>query len=233
VVLRIGFAFFLCWLYLGDLSRLVKVKLAPLALLNTLPSLPTTLLGSVAALAVTGTLLLDLGQRLPDDWRPRGLIHFAACALLFFDFTVLSARLSTEFPEARIAGVIQALAETASNASTPQQVPTDRRGFEDWARQNAGPVPLFKEGVPVEQWHVEVREGCAGPASAAGNSPPGTLVYCVSSDRRHAWITAVAVPLGQRFGKAEIISTEGAFVGDVAVAEEPERDEPPAWPVPR
>jgi hypothetical protein len=157
VVLRIGFAFFLCWLYLGDLSRLVKVKLAPLALLNTLPSLPTTLLGSVAALAVTGTLLLDLGQRLPDDWRPRGLIHFAACALLFFDFTVLSARLSTEFPEARIAGVIQALAETASNASTPQQVPTDRRGFEDWARQNAGPVPLFKEGVPVEQWHVTSR----------------------------------------------------------------------------
>ncbi|MFT3706220.1 MAG: hypothetical protein QM817_01010 [Archangium sp.] len=227
--MRVVFALFLDWLYFGDLSRFVQVKFAPLAMLNTLPSLPLTLVGCVAALAVTATLVLDFGQRLPVDWRPRGLIHFLALTVLFVDFTILSARLSSEFPEARIAGVIQALADTANNATTQQQVPTDRRGFEEWVRDNAGPVPLFKDGVPLGQWHVELREDCNGPAATAGLSPPGTLVYCVAPDRRHAWITAVAMPLGQRFGKPEIISIEGAFVGDVAVPVEPEREEPPVW----
>lgn len=212
--------------------RFIKVQSAPVALLNALPSLPLTLVGTAVAFAFIALFLLDLGGRLPRDWRPRSLIHFAAAAVVFVDFTILSSRMSPLPPEMRVAGVIQALADAASNAATPDQVPTERRAFEEWARENAGAAPLFKDGTRVEQWHVEVREGCGGPAESAGGAPAGTLVYCVAPNRRRAWITAVAVPLGKRFGAPEIISVEGAFVGDVRAAPEPTRGEQPVWEPP-
>ena len=152
---------------------------------------------------------------------------------MFIDFSILSSRLSPLLPEVRVAAVIQGLADAANNAATTDQIPTDRRAFEEWARENGGLSPLFKEGVAVGTWHVEVRENCVGPAETAGASPVGTLIYCVAPNRRLAWITAVAVPLGKRFGTAEIISTRGAFVGEVTVTPEPRRrNDEPVWDSP-
>ncbi|MBL8914574.1 MAG: hypothetical protein JNM17_27975 [Archangium sp.] len=231
--MRAAIAVFLVWLYAGDLVRFIKVQSAPVALINAVPSLALSLIGTALAFAFTAIVLLDVGGRLQPDWRPRSLVHAAVAALVFIDFSIISSRLTPILPEVRVAAVIQGLADAASEAATLDQIPTDRRAFEEWARESGGPAPLFKEGNAVGTWHVEVRENCIGPAEFAGNSPAGTLIYCVAPNRRRAWITAVAIPLGKRFGQADIISTQGAFVGDVEVISEPRRrNEQPVWDPP-
>jgi hypothetical protein len=95
-------------------------------------------------------------------------------------------------------------------------------------------VPYFVHGERVPEWKLELRERCAGPAVEAGEAQVGTIIYCVSVDRKQAWVTLVGAPLGQVFGPRGIVSTEPAWVGQVHVTAPeppPERDEPTEQPV--
>lgn len=207
-----GFVAFLLWLYGGDAVWRARLASSAAAVLNPPPPLLLSVVGLLVALALAVTIALHWKK--PEFARAHSLALAAACAVLFIDFTVISSRRTPALPEERIAMAVQAFAEEASSFTTGDGVPVDRRGLGELAAKAATP-PVFKDGTQVEHWAVELREGCRGPATEAGNSPAGTLIYCRSTDGRRAWVSAVAVPLGTRFGAPGVISVEGLFAGEV------------------
>jgi len=224
----VEFAFiaFLLWLYGGDFVWRVRLSSSAAAVLNPLPPLALSLVGAVVSLGLAVSLALHLTK--PAFARAHSLALASACAVLFIDFAVISSRRTPAMPEERIAMSVQAFADEASSFTTGDGVPVDRRGLGELAAKIGAP-PLFKDGAQVEHWSVELREGCRGPATEAGTSSAGTLLYCRSSDGRKAWVSAVAVPLGTRFGAAGVISVEGLFAGEVGLVP-PSPDEPSQGP---
>lgn len=227
--LELGFVAFLLWLYGGDAVWRVQAASSQAAVLNPMPHLLLSVIGLLTALALAATIALHL--RNPEFARAHRLALAAACALVFLDFTIISSRRSPALPEERIAMAVQSFSEGASEYATADGVPTDRRGLAELAAK-AGLPPVFRDGVQVERWDVELRDGCSGPAADARTAAAGTLIYCRSTDGRRAWVSAVAVPLGTRFGSPGVISIEGLFSGEVgALAAMPEEAPPGDGPV--
>ena len=67
----------------------------------------------------------------------------------------------------------------------------------------------------------------SGVGVEPGQAAPGTLIYCVSNDRKQAWVTVVGTPQGQLFGPRAIVSTQDGWVGEVHVASPPEAEPAP------
>jgi len=234
VATRAALLLFLGWLYGGDVVRWGQAQAAEVTALPELPRLWLGLLG--CAVAIGGAVLLVLSRKQPASWKPLRLLTIAIISLLFLDFVVLNSRASPLSADEQSVGAAQLFAEAVSREAGTEAVPRDPTLLGSFL-EGLGPVPFFVKGERVPAWKLAVRERCAGPAADAGESPVGTLVYCVSNDRKQAWVTIVGTAQGQLFGPRAIVSTQEGWVGQVHVAppaepEEPPQPEPPVWGVP-
>jgi hypothetical protein len=225
------FVAFLGWLYGGDLVRFVQAQRSPVSALPVVPSIGLALLGLVATIALAVTVVLSVVQQRPASWRGRRLALLGAATLVLVDLGLIASRRTPIAVEESLALAVQGFAEAASEASAPEVVARDPQLLEGLL--TTSPVPLFVGGERVPRWRLEVRERCAGPATEVGRATPGTLVYCVASDYRRAWVTLVATAGAQPFGEAAIVGADGPWLGDVHGLEpEPRDEEPPVWPSP-
>lgn len=239
VVLRVAMLLFVAWLYGGDLAQWLEARSADVAVMSDLPHPELAVLGVLVAISGFGVLAVALMQKRPAAWRPQRLVSIAIVFLLFFDFVVLSSRKSLLPAEEQALLAVQSLAEGASELSGEEAVLRDPNALQAMANE-LGPAPFFEQGTRVKGWTVETREGCRGPAGDARGAHAGTLVYCVSVDRKTAWVTLVATAAGQRFGPRVVASTDPAWVGEVKAAprsnapsnEAVEDDVAPVWESP-
>jgi hypothetical protein len=227
---------FLGWLYGGDLLRWIEAQGAEVSALSELPRLWLSLLG--CAVTIGGVVIVVLARTKPANWAPLRLLTIATVSLLFLDFVVLNSRRSPLTPDDQTALAVQFLSESASREAGTEAVPRDPQLLASFL-EGLGSVPYFVKGERVPAWKVELRERCPGPASEAGQASVGTLIYCVSTDRKQAWVTAVATAQGQVFGPRGVFSTQEGWVGEVHVAPpepaaEPEEElsPPPVWEPP-
>lgn len=215
----------LAFLYAGDLLRLWRATHAEVALLTELPSLPLSLVGVAVLLGGAGLLAFGLATGRDASWRGYRLGPVAGVALLFFDFAVLSSVRAPLTAEQRVLLALSSLAEGAAEHASHLAVPDEPRLLQSFVDE-VGPAPLFRQGDRVEKWTVEVRRGCTGPLAQAPGVAAGTLVYCVAGDGRTAWITAVALPLGQVFGAPAVVSTADPWAQLVTVPPPPAPPDP-------
>ncbi len=232
LIAKLLFAAFLLWLYGGDLVRWLRAQVADVTVMNHLPSLPLALVGSFVAMGFGYVVLASAFTAQPANWRPRRIATIAAVSLLFFDFLVLSSRRPMVPPVEVLIASINTVAEAAGQASSTQSVARDPSILEE-ALAPFRDVPLFVKGERVSGWKVQLRESCSGPATELQTATPGTLIYCVSSDRQRAWVTLVATVNGATFGAPGIAGTDGVWVGTVGVARpRAEQPGPPVWQAP-
>ena len=236
IVARAALLGFLGWLYGGDLARWVQAQTAEVAALSELPKWWLSLGGVAVTAGGAVVLAMAVARKKPSGWPPLRLLTIAAVSLLFFDFVVLSSRGSPISAEDRMLVAIHSLSDGASGAAAPQAVPRDPALLATFL-DGLGPVPFFVHGERVAQWSVELRERCAGPSSEPGALAPGTLIYCVSVDRKQAWVSLVGTPQAQRFGPRAIVSVKDDWVGEVHVAPPepaaaPDGTEEPVWDQP-
>ncbi len=227
LVARLCFAALLWWLYAGDVTRWVRAQNAEVAVMNALPSLPLALLGVLVALAFTFVTLAPV-----VDPKMKRTATSAALLLVAIDLLVISPRRSLLLPEETLFAALNTVVEAGNGASGTMVVARDPAVFDEALAPHTD-VPLFVRGERVPKWKVQLREGCAGPATSLDGATPGTLVYCVASDRQQAWVTVVATANARTFGEAAMAGTEGGWVGLVTVARD---DEPaaasPVWEAP-
>lgn len=79
-----------------------------------------------------------------------------------------------------------------------------------------GPA-LLLHGEPIEQWEVQLQQGCGGPALDAGGARAGSFLYCVEDGGGAAWLTAVG-RCSSTFGGPELLSMDGRPVWERLVA---------------
>ncbi len=230
---------FVAWLYGGDLLLRVRAAGAPVAALAALPSLPLSLLGTALALGGVALLVVARARPVPARWRPRRLALGATLAFALVDLSVFSARGASLGATNQLLLAVHGLADELNARAAPEGVPRDPVLLEE-AVSALGPVPLFVDGERVPRWQLQLRERCDGPAPDAAGAAPGTLVYCVSVDRQRAWVSLVALPLGERFGVAALLGREPPAVAEVTVPAPPAPDDarpsqapgPPVWGAP-
>ena len=227
---RVWVLLFLGWLYGGDLLRWIQAQSAEVAALSELPRLWLCLLG--CAVTIGAAIVLVMARGKPAVLR---LFTIATLSLLFLDFVVLNSRRSPLTPDDQTVLAVQFVAESANREAGTGIVPRDPHLLDSFL-EGLGSVPYFVKGERAPGWKVELRERCAGPATEAGEASVGTLIYCVSLDQKHAWVTLVGTPQGKVFGPRAIVSTQAAWVGEVHVsapelAPEPEPDlaDRPVW----
>lgn len=237
VVVRAVLLVFFAWLYGGDLARLVQARSAEVAALSSLPHLGLSLAGVLVVLFGLGVLGVSLAQRRPARWAPQRALTIALVSVVFFDLVVLSSRRDLLSAEHRAQRAIATLAQRASERSGTEVVLRDPGTLQALAAE-LGPVPYFVKGARVPGWQVELRERCPGPAADVRGAAVGTLLYCVSSDRRQAWVSLVGTTAGEVFGPRALVGTSPEWVGTVHLApapppeEEPGEPGPPVWAPP-
>lgn len=232
LIAQLLFAAFLLWLYGGDLVRWVRAQVADVTVMNQLPSLPLAIVGSLIALGFGFVVIASALKVQPTNWRPRRFSTIAAVSLIFFDFLVLSSRRPMMPAVELLVAAVNAVADAGSLAASTQSVARDPAIFEE-ALASFRDVPLFVKGERVAGWKVQLRESCSGPATELQSATPGTVIYCVSTDRKHAWVTIVATANGTTFGTPTIAGTDGVWLGTVEVARvREEQPGPPVWEEP-
>ncbi|MBI5548893.1 MAG: hypothetical protein HY901_33850 [Deltaproteobacteria bacterium] len=76
------------------------------------------------------------------------------------------------------------LAKDGRFTSQPEQVAS--------ALSSYSPPFVGRDGQPLGRWHVMVHSACTGPLSEApAGTDPGTILYCISTDRSKVWLHAL------------------------------------------
>lgn len=208
------FAVFLLWLYGGDVVRWGRLQAAPVAVMNDAPLLPLGLFGTVVACALLAALSTRLTKKALLPPRVAKWVPVVAVLLPLIDFVVISSRSSFVQPEELLIGAANSVAQAAAENSGTQVVARDPAVLEA-AVAPFTDVPIFVKGERVPNWKVQLREGCSGPAADARDATPGTIVYCVSVDRRQAWVNVVATAAGHTFGEVAMSGLEAPWVAAV------------------
>ena len=197
----------LAWLYGGDLRDALRARDAEVAAYVKLPSVTGPALVVALTACVTGLVAWALLRRKDDSFKGYRLLPIVLVVTLMVDLVVTentaflgSADLSS--------GAMADLRDAATELATPEAVPSDAAVLGRLVEQ-LGPAPYLVRGQPVGAFALDVREGCTAPASDLRGARPGTLVYCVSADRKEAWISAVGLPQERRFGAPEWVSANG------------------------
>lgn len=231
-VSRALFAGFLLWLYVGDVVRWLRLQTAAVAVMVDAPSLPLALVGSAVALAFLAVVLSSLRPKPFVPARPARWISAAAVVLVFVDFMGISSRRDLSYPEDALVGAANIIATIGNEASGTDVVARSPALFDE-ALSRFSDVPIFVNGERVARWQLQLREGCAGPAADPQGAAPGTVVYCVASDRRQAWVNVVATARAKPFGDAAMTGVDGIWVGHVEVATAAAAPvEQPVWDTP-
>jgi hypothetical protein len=223
----------LAWLYGGDISDVLQSQSAEVSAMSQPPSLPFAVVLLALTLLGGGLTVLGVQQRRDGTWKGYRVMPIVLVVGLFVDLFVVSANKTQFSSAARAANAIQQLETRATELSSAAGVSVDAARLQQ-VLDGLGEPPFLVKGQGVPKWRLEVSSGCSGPRLERGEAAPGTLFYCVSGDRKRAWITAVGLPREVRFGAAALVSSQGQpLVGVVEAAQtaEPEPQEAPEQPL--
>jgi hypothetical protein len=166
-------------------------------------SLPVLLL----ALVAVGVYGWASRRRRPPGFPGYRLLPILLVVTVFADFLVLSES-AVPVSSADQTAITLAVLQRGLFAGTRGTVPTDPDKLRTLV-QGLGPPPYHVRGQRPSHWNLQVRSGCEGPVGEAPGTEPLTIIYCVSSDRRLAWITVLSLPAEQKFGPAAMFSRGG------------------------
>ncbi len=194
-------------LYGAELADWVRLQSAQVAALSRAPrpwlAVPVLLL----AVGGAGLYAWALRARKPVSFPGYRLLPISLVVALFVDVLVLSsAAVPVSSPDQT--AVALALLQRNLMSQTQGTVITEPARLRPLVKELGAP-PYFVNGEPVEEWNLQVRTGCEGPVGEAPGVAPATLIYCVSKDRRIAWITVVSLPVEQRFGPPGMFGRNG------------------------
>jgi|GEM_PF-1520604 len=118
---------------------------------------------------------------------PIATVIFIAIHLLF-----IRAIQNPHLPPSMLLSSVFATAAFNPLTSDDGLFPTEPRFYADAFAQS--PPPYWKNGEKLSRWNVLVRERCTGPVNTLpGAVEPGTLLACLSEDRKIAWMSAVGL----------------------------------------
>ena len=118
---------------------------------------------------------------------PIATVIFIAIHLLF-----IRAIQNPHLPPSMILSSVFATAAFNPLTSDDGLFPTEPRFYADAFAQT--PPPYWKNGEKLSRWNILVRERCTGPVDTRpGAVEPGTLLACLSEDRKIAWMSAVGL----------------------------------------
>ncbi len=209
----------LVWIYGGELLDALRAARAEVAALTVPPN--PWFAGGVALLALGAVAVFAWGLAKGRDAAFRGyrllpiLAVVALCAHLFL--LPAGAPLPSS---AQLGQDVQAFAAEARQQVPPGGLPS-QEALEAIAA-SLPPPPYLVRGARPRAYALSLRTGCDGPATDVAGASAGTLLVCVAQDGRHAWVTAVALPIGQRFGPPQLFGMGGApFFKEISAPEAP------------
>lgn len=217
---------FLSWLYGADLLDALAARGAEVVARSQPPAVIFAALVLVAALACAGAVAWALFRRKDASFRGYRLLPIVTVVAVFVDLFVVSASNSPLRSSDQLALHLRQFqlqaTQIAAAAGTVDQPEALRASLAE-----LGAPPYLVRGKRPPAYALEVRQGCAGPVAEAGGVAVGTLIFCVSADRRTAWVTAVALPVEARSGSPAIWSERG--VARFALVTVPPPEEETDW----
>lgn len=222
-------AVLLGWLYVGDALDAVRSRSAQVSAYLEPPNLTFALLALLATAAAIAALGWGVYHSRASGWRGYRLMPIVAVVVLFVDLFILTAARSPLTSADRTALTLRSFVDAANAAATLGQVPKIKMELQAMV-DVFGPPAYRVQGVPVKAWAVVVRERCLGPVTAIDDEPVGTLFYCLAEDRKTAWVSAVALPVGTYLGAPALFTRGGEVISGVVNAKV--ADEPPAESAP-
>ncbi|MBK7862750.1 MAG: hypothetical protein IPJ65_29900 [Archangiaceae bacterium] len=208
VAVNAGSFLLLAWLYGGDLLDAARARGSEVAAMSQLPSVPFAAL--LVGLSLVGGGLTGFGvlRRRDRTWRGYRVMPIVLVVGLFVDLFLVSANKTPFSSASRVAAAIEVFEQKANALATPGAVISDSESLGALLAE-LGEVPYLAHGEPLGAWQLKILDGCTGPRLERGEAGAGTLLYCVSADRSQAWVTAVGLPLGERFGAPQVVTSGG------------------------
>jgi hypothetical protein len=209
----------LAWLYGGDLRDALRAREAEVAGYFQLPSvlMPSLVLALTAA--VLAVVAFGLVRRKGEDFKGYRLLPILLVGALLVDLVLSESSQYLDSSELTVAAM-QDFRELAQELATEQEVPADPAVLGPLV-EKLGRAPYLVRGQHVGNYALQVRQGCQGPAQELSGARPGTLLYCVGPERREAWISAVGLPVGERFGGAAVLAVRGTPVSTQVLPQPP------------
>lgn len=205
------------FLYVADVWDWMRARTAEVSAMPQLPRAGYAGLVLGATLACLLVTLYGMFTDKPKEFRGYRLLPIVAIIGLFVDLFVLSVDTLPVPSPHQAAIILDAFAREASARSGPDQVVDDNGALSDIMKDFNAP-PYLVRGKPAEGWTLQIRHNCEGPVLDAPGAQVGTLLYCVSKDRKQAWVSLVALPFEERFGSPRVMTQKGV---PLAVVVEP------------
>jgi hypothetical protein len=148
----------------------------------------------------------------PDRFRGYRFAPIILVLALFVDFFVISANRPPELPPAQqLENTLRVFSASIAERSIGPHVPEDPNVVGPLV-EGLGRPPYLVQGRRPEHYALQLRRDCDGPIREAPGATVGAVLYCVSADRKTAWITVQALPAGQTFGSPQVFSVGGQAV---------------------
>lgn len=218
IIVHVVFGLLLGWLYGGDLLDAVRIPAAEVSAVTERPSVPFASIVLIASAASLGIAIWGVRKGRGSDFKGFRLLPIVGVVALFVDLFLISPGKLPLSTSDQLRFVLEEFRVSIERKSSPQGVVTDE-GLLRGELARFGKPPLLVRGEPLTTYAVQVRHGCDGPVADAPGVQAGTVIYCIAPDRKRAWITAVALPVGEKFGAPTVLrdGTETLFgVIDVA-----------------
>lgn len=222
-------ALLVLWLYGGDALDYRRALSSGVAAMTEPPNVRYAL-AALGALAVClGVFGYGLARRRGNAFKGFRLLPIVAVLALFGDLFVVSADKIPIRSSDHLSVVMDHFGRAATALSSPTHVVTDERALRELLPK-LGQPPYLVNGARPETYQLQVRQGCAEPVADAPGVAAITLIYCSTPDRKRAFVTAVALPAGQRFGDPQVFTDDGlvqwAAVHPSAPEQPPKPEEP-------
>ncbi|WP_224244167.1 hypothetical protein [Hyalangium gracile] len=197
----------LAWLYGGDVFDAVQARSAEVSAFLEPPPLVRPIIVLVIGTLALGVVVWGLLRRQDDDFKGYRLLPIVLVAALFVDLVFAEKRMPLSSVDLASMS-LRYFQDLAQRQATRDAVPADPASLNPLLEQLGRP-PYLIRGQPASQYTLQVRQDCEGPVRSAPGLQPGTLIYCVASGRKGAWITLVGLPAERRFGSPEVLSVGG------------------------
>jgi hypothetical protein len=199
----------LLWLYGGDVLDHRRALSSEVSAMTELPRAGYAWGVLVALLLGAAVVALGALTKKGTEFKGYRVLPIVAAVALFVDLFVVSADKVPVSSAAQLEYVMSHFAGLVNEASSPTRVLADERKLRELVEQ-LGPPPYLLRGQPAEKYLLQVRRGCEGAVEDAPGTQAVTLVYCLKADETEAWLSAVALPAGKRFGAPQVFARDGA-----------------------
>jgi hypothetical protein len=197
----------LLWLYGGDLLDGVRAQSADVSAFLTPPRVTWPVVVLVITLGVLGVVLWGLLRERPEGFKGYRLLPIVLVCALFVDLVLMESQVPLGAEDVALMSLSQFEQRAQSLVNGPT-VPSNPAVLRPVLEQMGQP-PYLVRGARAEAWSLQVRENCDGPVREAPGLEVGTFIYCVTPDRKLAWVTLVGLPVGERFGRPAVITEDG------------------------